>query len=300
MTPEPGLLSPKGILLAGGQGTRLWPATAVSSKQLLPIYDKPMIYYPLSTLMLAGVRNILIISTPQHLPLFEQLLGDGARWGLRLSYAPQPKPEGLAQAFLIGAEFIGDDPVALMLGDNLLYGRGLAKFLQGIAAREEGATVFAYRVKDSQRYGVIEFNREGKALSIEEKPTQPKSSFAVPGLYFYDRSVVAKARALKPSARGELEITDLNRAYLAEGKLGVEVLGRGMAWLDTGTHESLLQAANFIEAIEQRQGLKIGSPEEIAYRMGYLSTEALKALGEALLPSSYGRYLMDIAREEQS
>ena len=281
----------KGIVLAGGSGTRLYPATQAVSKQLLPVYDKPMVYYPLSTLMLAGIRDILIISTPQDTPRFEQLLGDGARWGLRLSYAVQPRPEGIAQAFLIGERFIGADGVALVLGDNLFYGHDLSDLLARAAERHEGATVFAYAVSDPERYGVVEFDSQNRARSIEEKPAAPKSRYAVVGLYFYDRQVIEIARGLSPSARGELEITDVNNAYLNEGRLHVVPMGRGIAWLDTGTHEALLEAAQFIEAIEKRQGLKIACPEEIAYRKGYIDAARLAALAHACAKSDYGRYL---------
>ena len=281
----------KGIVLAGGSGTRLYPVTQVMSKQLLPVYDKPMVYYPLSTLMLAGIRDILLISTPQDTPRFQALLGDGKRWGLRLEYAVQPKPEGIAQAFLVGREFIGKDRVALVLGDNIFHGEALAKLLQGAAARERGATVFAYAVKSPERYGVIEFDHSGKAIGIEEKPAKPKSRYAVTGLYFYDRHVVEIASKLKPSARGELEITDLNRAYLQRGELEVVPMGRGMAWLDTGTHEALLEASHFIETIERRQGLKIACPEEIAYRMNFIDAAQLEALAKPLEASGYGEYL---------
>jgi glucose-1-phosphate thymidylyltransferase len=281
----------KGLVLAGGSGTRLYPVTQVMSKQLLPVYDKPMVYYPLSTLMLAGIRDILLISTPQDTPRFEALLGDGKRWGIRLRYAVQPKPEGIAQAFLVGREFIGGERVALVLGDNIFHGHDLTELLKRAATRSRGATVFAYPVNDPGRYGVIEFDAQGKAVSIEEKPRQPKSRYAVTGLYFYDGRVAEIAAKLRPSARGELEITDVNRVYLERGELDVIPMGRGMAWLDTGTHEALLEAAHFIETIERRQGLKIACPEEIAYRMGFIDAAQLEALARPLEKSGYGEYL---------
>jgi glucose-1-phosphate thymidylyltransferase len=287
----------KGIILAGGRGTRLYPLTLAISKQLLPVYDKPMVYYPLSTLMLAGIREILIISAPETLPAFRELLKDGSQWGLKFDYAAQAEPRGLADAFLVGREFIGDGTACLILGDNILYGEGMISLLHECAALQEGAMIFAYKVNDPERYGIVEFDDQYRVLSVEEKPTQPRSSYAVPGLYFYDSQVVDIARSLKPSARGELEITDLNKVYLEKGQLNAKLFGRGIAWLDAGTHESLLQAGSFIQTIQERQGLMISCPEEIAYRMGYISKEQLCELGKELAGNAYGEYILALAND---
>ena len=288
----------KGIILAGGSGTRLYPITKGISKQLIPVYDKPMIYYPLSTLMLAGIRDILIISTPEYTPLFKQLLGDGSEWGISLTYKVQEKPNGLAEAFILGDDFIGDDSVCLILGDNIYYGSGLSKLVQEAAQKTNGATVFGYHVNDPERFGVVDFDSNMKALSIEEKPKKPKSNYAVTGLYFYDNTVVEKAKNLKPSDRGELEITDINKLYLDEGKLNVKLMGRGYAWLDTGTHDSMMEAASFIATIQKRQNLKVACLEEIAYRMGYINKEKLVELAQPMKKNDYGQYLLRLAKEQ--